>query len=454
MKEKIEALMREADMIPKLSHVLVGFSGGADSSALLHYLMNRSRVHGTRVSAIHVNHGIRGETALRDEEHCRSVCQSWGIPLTVVRVDVPSLAKEQGIGLEEAARNARYEAFYRAMADDPTITAVATAHNAEDHAETVLFHLARGCGLAGLCGIPPVTPQNVIRPLLHCRREEIIAYCKGNTITYTEDETNGDTRYTRNHIRHRILPAFEEINPDYAGAMLRMGQTVAEDGIYLEQLAEEAYRTCVTGDAAKIHALTAMPPPILSRVLRRMYRKMGKGELAYVHVTALVEALHGVRTDLDIDLPGGIIFSLSRDVACFRQGEETSPFQYPLTLGENRFDRLNLTVYLSFDGKKPEYDENIYKLSTYQPINFDTIKNKVFIRSRQNGDRYVTKNMTKSVKRWMCDTHIPRWRRDAVPLFCDGAGIAYVRGMGLRDDLKTVEGCRILHLYLLEKDPY
>ena len=205
METAIEKTILDFNMDSMLSHVLVGFSGGADSTALLHYLLARSRVCGTRVSALHVNHGIRGECADRDEDFCRRVCADWGVPLTVIRADVPTLAKERGQGIEETARQVRYSAFYEAMQADPTVTSVATAHNADDNAETVLFHMARGCGIDGLCGIPPVTDQRVIRPLLACSRKEIIAYCKGNNIQYMEDETNQDTRYTRNHIRHTVM---------------------------------------------------------------------------------------------------------------------------------------------------------------------------------------------------------------------------------------------------------
>lgn len=454
METVVEKTVQTYGMEPLLSHVLVGYSGGADSSALLHWLLAYSRKHGTRVSALHVHHGIRGASADRDALHCRRVCEEWGIPLQVIYADVPDLARRTGRGVEETARQVRYEAFARAREADPTITAVATAHNAEDNAETVLYHLARGCGADGIAGIPPVNDLGVIRPLIRCTRAEIIAYCQGNTISYTEDETNGDTRYRRNHIRHNVLPLLKEINPDLPGAVSRMSHSVREDAAYLDTLAAEAHRSLGGGSTASGQAVNALPYPIRTRVLRRMYRAAGGEELAHVHVEAILSVLAGARTDRDLDLPGGVIFSVARDLICFRLREEEAVPPVLLTEGMNVLDGWGIAVFLSFDGKKPEYNENIYKLSTYQPINFDKINGKVFVRSRKDGDRYRTKGMTKSVKRWLCDAHVPRWLRHRVPLFCDDRGILYVRGMGLRDDCKVTPDCRVLHLYLFEREPY
>lgn len=437
-----------------MDSVLVGFSGGADSSALLHYLVMRSRETGGTVRAIHVHHGIRGEEADRDEAFCRRVCADWGVPLTVVHRDVPALAAERHRGIEETAREVRYAAFYETAEQFFDVTAIATAHNADDNAETVLFYLARGCGLDGLTGIPPITDKRVIRPLIHCTRDEIIAYCEGNTIPYIEDGTNTDLRYTRNYIRHTIMKEMKAINPDFLSAVSRMCRTLYEDRNLLDSMADDFCRASVSDARAEREKLLALPVPVLSRVLKRMYESVGGEALAYVHMDAVRTALRGERTDKDIHLPGEIAFSMAGKWACFRPREEKTEFRYPLSLGENRFDDLKIRIFLLTEPKKPEYNENIYKLSTYQRINFDKIQGEIFIRSRRDGDRYFTKKMTKSVKRWMCDSRIPRWQRDHVPLFCDGVGIAYVRGMGLRDDLKTVPGCRVLHLYLLEENPY
>jgi tRNA(Ile)-lysidine synthase len=348
----------------------------------------------------------------------------------------------------------RYAAFYETAEMLGYVTAIATAHNADDNAETVLFHLARGCGLDGLAGIPPVTERRVIRPLIHCTRDEIIAYCEGNTIPYIEDGTNADLRYTRNFIRHTVMKEMKEINPEFSGAVSRMCRTILADRELLDSMADEWLASSVSDGRADIQALLSLPASLLPRVLKRMHSEAGGENLAYVHVEAILEALRGSRRDKDLDLPGDIVFSLTGKWACFRRREAKAEFCYPLSLGENRFDDLKICIFLLTEEDNPKYDKNIYKLSTYQRINFDTINGKVFIRSRRDGDRYFTKKMTKSVKRWMCDSRIPRWMRDRVPLFCDESGIAYVRGMGLRDDLKTVPGCKVLHLYLLEEEPY
>ena len=441
-------------MEPLLSSALVGFSGGADSSALLFYLVKRAKRTGARVSALHVNHGIRGADADADESFCRRICAELNVPLRVVRADVPALAQERGMGIEEAARTVRYEAFARAREEDPSLTAVVTAHHGGDNVETVLLHLARGCGTDGLVGIRPVTEQGVVRPMLLCTREDIIAYCRGNTIPYVEDATNADVQYTRNRIRHLVAGPLRAVNPSLEDAVLRMCRALREDADYLNGLAEDFCRRSVKDYATNRRQLLDLPAPVRTRVLMQTYRSMVDCSLSYVHVDAIEAVLHGERTDKDVTLPCGVVFSVAGDLACFRRSAATEPFFHVLHMGENRFDALGVCIFLSVEEKKPDYDENIYKLSTYRPINFDKIKSKVFIRGRQDGDRYLTRGMTRSVKRWMCDARIPRWERDRIPLLCDGGGIAYVRGMGLRDDLKPADGCRTLHVYWLEARPY
>jgi len=452
-EEKIESLIAEYRMEPLLSSVLVGFSGGADSAALLYYLAERAKRTETRVSALHVNHGIRGADADADEAFCRRTCEALGIPLRVIRADVPALAKEKGTGLEETARAVRYEAFARAREEDPSITAVATAHHGGDNVETVLLHLARGCGADGLTGIAPVNESGIIRPLLLCTREDIITYCRGNTISYVEDKTNADVRFARNRIRHLVTAPLRAINPGLEEAVWRMCRTLREDNAYLDQLAEDFCRRSVRNHSTARSSLLELPKPIRSRVLKRMYRSLGRDGLAYVHLEAIERVLRGERTDKDVNLPGGIVFSVAGDLVCFRRDLPTEPFSYPLKMGENLFEHLGVLIFLSWEKKKPDYDENIYKLSTYQAINFDKIKSEVFVRQRRNGDRYTTRGMTRSVKRWLCDSHFPRWERDRLPLLCDGNGIVWIPGMGLRDGLKPVDGCRTLHVYWFETCP-
>lgn len=453
LPEKVEKTIAAFGMEERLASVLVGFSGGADSVALLSYLHHRAKEKGTHVRALHVHHGIRGEAADADESFCRAFCEARGIPLTVVRADIPALAKAEGKGLEEAARDFRYRTFYEEMERDATLTAVATAHNADDNVETVLFHLARGTALKGLCGIPPVTPRGVIRPLLDCTKDEIIAYCEGNTMAYVTDETNADPTYTRNHIRHTAVKDLKVVNPELCAAVTRMCDALRRDEAALAAQADEAFAK-IHGSETDRDTLLSLSDAVLYRVLERMYATVGGGTLSAVHFEDMATLLHSDQLDKDLSLPDGVIFSTAGRLVCFRREEKREPYCYPLSLGDHVFEDLGIRVCLSLEEKIPEKDENIYKLSTYRPVKFDTINGSVFIRSRQSGDRLRQNSMTKSVKRMLCDAHVPRWRRDSVPLFCDQNGIFYIRGLGLRDGMLPDGSGRTLHIYLFEKDPY
>lgn len=453
LPKKVENTIAAFAMEERLASVLVGFSGGADSVALLSYLSQRGKEKGTAVRAIHIHHGIRGASADADEAFCRAFCEKRNIPLKVIRADIPAMARAERKGLEEAARDFRYKVFYEEMERDPTLTAVATAHNADDNVETVLFHLARGSGLKGLCGIPAVTPRGVIRPLLDCTKDEIIAYCEGNTMAYVTDETNADPSYTRNFIRHTVVKDLKTVNPELCAAVTRMCETLRRDGAALTAEAERVFAD-IGGAEAESEKLLALPDAVLFRVLDRMYATLGGGTLSSGHFSDMRELLRSERTDKDLSLPDGVIFSTAGSLVCFRREKEREPYCYPLAMGDNVFEDLGIRVFLSLEKKIPEKNENIYKLSTYRPIKFDTINGSVFIRSRQSGDRLRQNSMTKSVKRMLCDAHIPRWRRDDVPLFCDGSGIFYIRGIGLRDGMTPDGDGDTLHLYLFEKDPY
>ena len=213
--------------------MLVALSGGADSVALLRALQALSH----DVCAAHVNHGIRGAEAERDETFCRELCEALGVPFLALHTDVPALAEAGGTGLEETAREERYrllEEARRQLACD----CIATAHNAEDNGETLLLHLARGTGLAGLCGIPPVRGR-VIRPLLSVSRREIEAYLASIDQPYVNDSTNGDVDYSRNRIRARVMPELAAINPGFIRAAERTARLLSEDEALLEELAAD-----------------------------------------------------------------------------------------------------------------------------------------------------------------------------------------------------------------------
>lgn len=232
--------------------VIVGFSGGADSAALLNLLWEA----GAPVLAAHLNHGLRGEESDRDEAFVRGFCKERGIPLQVRKRDIGALAKERGLGLEECGREERYAFFEELCRECSEGAQIATAHTLSDNAETVLLHLSRGAGTAGLCGIPPKR-DNIIRPLISCSRSEVEAFCKERGLGFVTDSTNKCDDYSRNFIRNNIVPLFKKLNPEFEGAVFRASDIAAKEQAFLEGQAQRALLNCAA--TGKTKALNKKP---------------------------------------------------------------------------------------------------------------------------------------------------------------------------------------------------
>ena len=240
MQEKVFAYLRQWNMVKPGDTVLVGFSGGADSTALLQLLWNYGKRIPLQLEAVHVNHGIRGAEALRDQQFCEQFCQERNISFTVVQEDVPAQAARDGLSLEEAGRNARRRVFEH-LAEKCQASVIALAHHQRDQAETMLFRLMRGTGLRGLCGMRPVN-GNYIRPLLCVDRPQIEQYLLEEGIRWVEDGTNQELDYTRNQIRHGLLAPMERVMPGCVARMAGTAARLSEVESYLEQESEFGWR--------------------------------------------------------------------------------------------------------------------------------------------------------------------------------------------------------------------
>ena len=227
MLETIKALTTEYDMLPRGGTVLCAVSGGADSMCLLHLLHTWAGEGGFRVAAAHYNHNLRGAESDRDAAFVAEWCAGQDIPCVIGAGDVAHEARARGLGVEETARQMRYE-FLRGAADAMGCGRIATAHSADDNLETLLLHLVRGAGLHGLAGIPPRRGV-VVRPLLTTSRAEIVAYLEANGVAHVEDSSNTDEGYARNRIRRQVVPVLRQLNP-------RLTESAAETMGYLLSL--------------------------------------------------------------------------------------------------------------------------------------------------------------------------------------------------------------------------
>lgn len=245
----------------------VALSGGADSVALLLLLRELQPQFGYALQAIHVHHHLRGTDANRDADFCMALCAAHSIPFQQLDVDVSAYASQQRISIETAARTLRYRALETAA---PTGT-IATAHHAGDQAETILFHLLRGSGLRGLCGIPAQRGR-IIRPLLRISKEELLTYLADCGQDYVTDCSNHDLRYTRNWLRHQVIPLLKACNPNSIAHMARTASLLAEDEAYLTKQAAMAETACHVASSmgeAALRGLEDYPRPIRMRVYRQ-----------------------------------------------------------------------------------------------------------------------------------------------------------------------------------------
>jgi tRNA(Ile)-lysidine synthase len=263
MKTRVAEALARYGMLDGCRNVTVGLSGGADSCALLGVLCELREETEMNVSACHINHSLRGAESDRDEAFAVSLCERFGVPVEVYRVDVRgSVVKHESI--EEAARRLRYECFGKAR--EKFGSQLATAHTANDTAETVLMNMIRGTGTKGLAGIPPVR-EGIIRPLILCTREQTENYCREHSIDYVTDSTNLIDDCTRNRIRHKVIPLLEEFNPSFIAAVSRMTEAVGDDESFIAGYALRCAEECRTKDGYDSRKLKTLHPAVLFRVI-------------------------------------------------------------------------------------------------------------------------------------------------------------------------------------------
>lgn len=274
--DKLRAAISGNDMLPAGGgRVCVALSGGADSVSLLMALKELRAELNVELSACHLNHGLRGEESDRDERFCRELCERCAVPFYSKKISVCDLAQKHE-SIEEAARRARYAFFEEALSHFGA-SVLATAHNANDNAETVLLNLTRGTGLKGLCGIPPARSfgdhakgLRVIRPLIYCERAEIEAFLRELGQPCVTDKTNLSEDYTRNKIRLRALPELSAINPSVVSVIGRMTGNLRADSDFLDSLAEKSLAEAWEGRGWNALRLSKLPAPIKARAIRKI----------------------------------------------------------------------------------------------------------------------------------------------------------------------------------------
>ncbi len=440
--------------------ILVAYSGGADSTALLHMLCSLSKETGAAIYAAHVNHGIRGDEADRDEAFCRSATEELGVRIFVHHANVPALAEQRGESIEATARRVRYE-FFDELMEEYHIPLLAVAHNANDNLETMLFHLARGSGLKGLCGIPVsrlCAHGTLVRPLLEVSREEILSYCRENGLEFVNDSTNVDTDYTRNRIRSEIVPLLQSINPSAVAHGARLAESLRADELCLESMAEWFFSEMRDGFALEIEKLNGSPDAIVNRALMMLYDEFSGGRvLERSHLLALRALARKGIPHASVTLPHGGEAVIEDGKLCFR--ERVAPLCYepyvlalsdeahPLSSSEHLISQTNCKIVI----RTSHNAKNIYKKSILLSIDSATINGHMFVRNRLPKDKILLGGMHKSLKKLLCDRKVPLSLRSRLPVICDADGILAVPLVGVRDGASPkaqTPNDRILYFYV------
>lgn len=422
MLNKIEYDMRAHNML-NMKSVLVGLSGGADSVALTHVLCRLSQKYGFKVYASHINHGLRGETAERDEEFSRGFAKSLGIGFFSLKADVRKTAAEKKISEELAGRFVRYE-FFEKLQREYNIEKIATAHHKNDNAETIIMNFMRGSGISGLCGIP-YERGCIIRPLLDVRRDEIEKYCGDNKLSYVTDETNNEDIYTRNKIRNILIPEIERLfNPSFVDTVTKNAAVMSADEKYLEAEADKAYNDAVYENTADIIKLQKLHRAILLRVIRKMVDEAcTKTDVPFTVIDDIAALVQKNRTGSSVDAARGIYARAEYNKLIFdMRKEECAEFSYILNIGDTKYiPELGYTVSTE---PADVYEKNEYEY--FECTDNDVIE----IRNRRKGDKFVPFGMkgSKKLKDFMIDEKIPKNERSRVGIITINDDIAWIVG--------------------------
>lgn len=395
----------------------VAVSGGRDSVALLYWFKEAASTLGVTFFAVNIDHRIRGEASAKDSAFVSKLCKTLGIELLSFEVDALACAAEQGVSVESAARALRYGVFDGLLADGKC-DKVATAHHSADNAETVLMRIFRGTGVAGLAGIDEMRGGRYVRPLLAVSRAAIDAYIAKNVLQYVEDESNGDSVYTRNFVRNELLPQIEKRYPTVESALNRLSRNAAETEAYLKSVTPPV---CFDGRTARFK-VAGQPELLLKRQCLACFKHLGViADVEERHLNILVDfatADSGRR----LDMPYGVTVYREYGELVFEriisQNEEFIPLKLPfkgVVLGNN-------IVIEPYDGQPVKKGELVFDASK--------LPEGAVLRARRGGDRFTKfGGGSKNLGDYLTDIKYPLRLRDRLVVCADGNEVYFVVGV-------------------------
>ncbi len=422
MTDKVLRTIEECQMLSVCDTLGIGLSGGADSVCLAHILSdNKEKLGIKRLVGIHIHHGIRGEEADRDLEFSRRFCEKNGIEFVSYYVNVPAEAEKTGESIEECARRIRYDCFEKSGCDK-----VATAHNLNDNMETFIFNLTRGASLSGLCGIPYVR-DIYIRPLLKCSREEIEEYIRDKALSYVVDSTNLSDDYTRNKIRHNILPLLFELNPSFDKAFAKCIDSLMISKDFITESAidivaksrQDGYYDCTV--FANCHK--SLKYQVVSLILKEQNAK----NISREHIEAVLGI---IEKNGSANVGGNIKANVERKKLYFGEIDKAEYFETPIELNEGLISTPIGDFFIHILGEKDLQNFNKQDIDKF--IDYDKISNSAVVRNRRDGDGCQLPNRpNKSFKKLFNESQISVCERDRMLILSDDNGILWTEFFGV-----------------------
>lgn len=468
MDRKVLSYIRDNKLLKSKDKILVALSGGPDSLCLLNILLELRQELDIEIAAAHLNHLLRGADAIGDEEYVIDICNTMGIKCFVRRLDINIYAKEHRLSSEMAGRKARYD-FFEEISEKEGFNKIATAHNANDQAETILFRLMRGTGLDGLGGIKASRDGKIIRPILCLSRSEVEEYIELKKLNPRIDKTNFERIYNRNKIRLDILPYMKEnFNEDIIDALNRMALLLQKDNEFIENLALSLYnKYCIEDSAYFIikKEIFIEEEPIATRVLRNALIKYSKSNYDF-EMKHIYEIFHLAKKNSGklIHLPNGIyaeniygdiyIKSKVEKYHIDNKIEDIILEKNNINTNEIILDNFIVKFEVITDYEMSQIISNQNKFIKY--FDFDKIKNNISMRNRRNGDKIIPLGMTgnKKVKDIFIDMKIPKDERDSIPILCFDNKIAWIIGIKISEEYKITDKSGNILKVVVERKEY
>jgi len=445
IEDKVLKTICDRNMLSSGDKVIVAFSGGVDSTALVYILNSLNRKLKIKLFTAHLNHKIRGKDADADASFVKKTSDKLGIPCFIEKFDVPGFARQEKLNLEDAARRIRYE-FLERIAAKAGANKIALAHTADDNIETFLMRLIRGTGMKGLEGIPPVRDK-IIRPMIELYRSEIEQYLSSKKITARIDKTNYDTKYLRNRVRRDLIPALESYNPKIRESLVRAIDAANTIQDFIESKAKAAFKKAVslkTNDQIKldIKELNRTDPMLKGEVLRLAIGAIKKDlvDISLVHIDDIIGQLEKKRAE--VDLPGiyAIVNKGTLSISAEKPKKNASrSFMRKLEIpGEIKDENAGFMIEADLMDSVPLAE--LRAKNPYQAfLDYDKIAKPLIVRNRREGDAYSPLGLkgSKKLQDIFVDEKVDIDERDKIPVVEDGSRIVWVVGYRMAEEAKV-----------------